>query len=28
MTVDELISELKPAIASARSKVDELRGLL
>ena len=28
MTVEELISELKPAIALANSKVFELRGLL
>nr|WP_238363398.1 peptide chain release factor 2 [Casimicrobium huifangae] len=27
MTVEDLISQLKPAIASARGKVDELRGL-
>lgn len=28
MTVEDLISELKPAIAMAKSKVFELRGLL
>jgi len=28
MTVEELISELKNTISAARSKVDELRGLL